>query len=359
LWYRRLKKKASVVVTAAGTVIGQGIMKCLRLANTDGGEVEYRITTTDASPLAAGLYRGDSGVLVPLASDPDYVDSIVGVANRSGADAIFPGSDEELQPLSSARGKIERKTGAKVMVNPKRVLDTCADKWRTYVFLKENDLPRAESAVSETKGAFFEKFSFPLVIKPREGHGSIGFNVVHDRDEAELAMGVIKRKGGRPLVQEYLGDEGMEFTTGVTVSADGGYVMSSIAMRRTLKGGQTYKAFIDSFDDVRRSAEQVALTLGARGPLNVQSRFVGGLPKVFEINPRLSASSPMRAVAGVNEPDLLYRNAVLGEEPRVSRYQRLVAMRYWNEVYVRQSTYDRTRRRKEFTGPDSAVLPYF
>ena len=354
-----MKRKASVVVTAAGTVIGQGIIKCLKLANTCGGGVEYRITTTDASPLAAGLYRGDSGVLVPLASEHGYLDSIVDVVKRSGAEAIFAGSDEELQPLSSAKEKIERETGAKVMVNPREVLDTCADKWKTYVFLKENDLPRAESAVPEAKETFFANFGFPLVVKPREGHGSVDFHVVHDREEAELAMGVIERKGSRPLIQEYLGDDGMEFTTGVTVSSDGGYVMSSVAIRRTLKGGQTYKAFIDRFDFVRESAEKVAIALGARGPVNVQSRLVGGSPRIFEINPRLSASSPMRAVAGVNEPDLLYRNAVLGEEPKVSRYQRLVAMRYWNEVYVRQSTFDKTRKKGEFSGPDSAVLPYF
>lgn len=354
-----MKKKASVVVTAAGTVIAQGIMKCLRLASVNGGGLEYRITATDASPLAAGLYRGDGGVVVPLASDPNYVGSIVEVADRSGATAIFAGSDEELLPLSSSKEEIERKTGAKVMVNPRGVLDICADKWRTYGFLRENGLPRAESAVPETKEEFFSKYGFPLVVKPREGHGSVGFHVVHDREEAELAMGAVERRGGRPLIQEYLHDEEMEFTTGVTVNARGDSVMSSIAMRRWLKGGQTYKAFIDRYDHVRKSAERVAMALGARGAVNVQTRLVGGSPKVFEVNLRLSASSPMRAVAGVNEPDLLYRNAVLGEEPRVSGYQRLVAMRYWNEVYVRQSTYDRTRKRKEFSGPDSAVLPYF
>jgi carbamoyl-phosphate synthase large subunit len=356
---QRMKKKASVVVTAAGTVIGQGIMKCLRLASCNGGEVGYRITATDASPLAAGLYRGDSGVVVPLASDLGYVDSIISVAREAAATAIFAGSDEELHPLSAQKEKIERKSGAKVIVNPRGVLETCADKWKTFIFLKENGLPRAESAVPEFKEAFFSMFGFPLVVKPREGHGSVDFHVVHDKEEAELAMGVLARKGSRPLIQEYLGDDGMEFTTGVTVSADGKGVMSSIAMRRTLKGGQTYKAFIDAFDGVRESAEQVALKLGARGPINVQSRLVDGSPKTFEINPRLSASSPMRAVAGVNEPDILYRNAVLGEEPRVSQYQKLVAMRYWNEVYVRQSTYERTRTEKEFSGPDSVVLPYF
>ncbi len=354
-----MKRKASVVVTAAGTVVSQGIMKCLRLANSNGGETEYRITAVDASPLAAGLYRGDAGVVVPLASDPSYADGIAELARKTEAKAIFVGSDEELYPLSLAKEKIERESGAKVVVNPCRVLETCTDKWKTYVFLKENDFPRAESAVPEFRESFYSSAGFPLVVKPRSGHGSQDFSIVRDQAEADLAIQMIERSGERPLIQEYLGDEGMEFTTGVTVTDDGAEVMSSIAMRRTLKGGQTYKAFIDSFDDVRASAEKVALKLGTRGAVNIQSRLVDGVPKIFEVNPRLSASSPMRAVAGVNEPDILFRNVVLGERVKVTEYQKIVAMRYWNEVYVRQSTFEKTEKEKEFTGPDSVVLPYF
>ncbi len=354
-----MKRTASVLVTAAGTVIAQGIMKCLKLANSNGGGIEYKITAVDASPLAAGLYRGDAGYVVPLAKDPRYVESVAEIARGAGASAIFVGSDEELVPLASEREKIERETGAKVLVNPLQTLETCMDKWKTYVFLKEYDLPRAESAVPEFKESFYAATRFPVVVKPREGHGSLDFYLARDREEADLAIGVIERNGSRPLLQEYLGDEGMEFTTGVTVSADGGRVMSSISMRRTLKGGQTYKAFIDRFDDIRASAEEVAIKLGARGAVNIQSRLVDGSPKIFEINPRLSASAPMRAVAGVNEPDILYRNEVLGEEVSVAEYQKLVAMRYWNEVYVRQSTYEKTEREKAFSGPDSIVLPYF
>jgi carbamoyl-phosphate synthase large subunit len=354
-----MKRRASVLVSAAGTVVGQGIIKCLKLANSNGGEVEYRITAMDASPLAAGLYRGDSGVVVPLASDPGFVDSIVNIAKKSGASGIYVGSDEELIPLAAAKQRIERESGAKVIVNPRDVLETCMDKWKTYVFLKENDLPRAESAVPEFKESFYDVNTFPLVVKPREGHGSKDMHVVRSREEADLTIELLERLGSRPLIQEYLGDEGMEFSTGVTVNVDGTSVMSSIAMRRTLKGGQTYKAFIDSFEDVRSSAEEVVLKLGAKGPVNVQSRLVGGVPKIFEINPRLSASCPMRAVAGVNEPDILYRNVVLGEEVKVTEYQKLVAMRYWNEVYVRQSTFEKTEKAREFNGPDSVVLPYF
>ena len=346
-------------MTASGSVVGQGIIKCLKLANANGGNVSYRIVATDASPLAAGLYRGDSGVLVPPASDPGFVVAITEVCRRARVSAIFVGSDEELFPLARARKRIEDEAGAMVIVNPVEVLETCTDKWATYIFLKEHGFPTPESAIPEGEESFYDAVGFPVVVKPREGHGSIDIHIAQNLEEANVAKAMIEKSGRRPMLQEYLGDIENEFTTGVTLSSDAKSVLSSIAMRRTLKGGQTYKAYIDQFDEVRESAEEVVLKLGASGPANVQSRMADGVPKVFEINPRLSASCPMRAVAGVNEPDILFRNFVLGEKMEVRNYQKLISMRYWNEVYVRPSTFQRTEKEGEFSGPDSVVLPYF
>jgi carbamoyl-phosphate synthase large subunit len=120
--------------------------------------------------------------------------------------------------------------------------------------------------------------------------------------------------------------------------------MSSISIKKVIKHGQTYKAFIDDYRSVRRSAEDVALKLGAAGPVNVQAKMEGDSPIVFEINPRFSATCPMRAAAGVNEPDVVFRNAVLGEEVKIDGYDRLVCMRYWNETYVPYALYEKASR---------------
>ena len=353
-------KSASILVTAAGSVIGEGIIKCLRLANSKGdGPVSYRIVVADASPLAAGLYRGDRGVLVPKAGAVDYVESLIRTARREGVSAVFVGSDEELGPITESRRQIEEETGAAVIVNPPGVLSAARDKWETFVALKKLGLPHANSALPDGMDSFVRDNAFPMVVKPREGHGSVGFHVVKDREGAREAISTIQRMGWRPLLQEFLGDGDQEYTTGVVTDARGGDVLSSIAMRRTLKGGQTYKAFVDDFKDVRRSAEEIATKLGCRGPLNVQARMVGDQLKVFELNPRISASCPMRAVAGVNEPDILYRNSVLGEEIRVSSYERLACFRYWNEVYVPLASLEAMAKEGETSDSESTVPDYF
>jgi carbamoyl-phosphate synthase large subunit len=85
----------------------------------------------------------------------------------------------------------------------------------------------------------------------------------------------------------------------------------------------------------------------------------GGEPKIFEVNPRFSASCPIRAVAGINEPDILFRNWVLGEKIRSKGYRRIVSLRYWNEVYITQSTYEKTLREGRTSRKNSSIPDYF
>lgn len=352
--------RANVLVTAAGGIVAQGIIKSLKMANVHGSSpASYRIFATDTSAQAAGLYRADVGILISDPTSPDYVDQMIRICNENKIDAVFAGSDEELIPLVVSREQIEQKTGSVIIANPEGVIRTASDKWSTYSYLSERKIPCAESALPEDQDAFIRKFGFPLVVKPREGHGSLHVYVVNDGDEARYAISRIQKAGWRPMLQEYLGGEDAEFTSGVTVDKAGKSVMSSISMRKIVKGGQTYKAFIDDYGAVNRYAEDVALKIGARGSVNVQSKMVGGTPKAFEINPRFSATCPLRAAAGINEPDIIFRNVALDEKIKITDHKKLVCMRYWNEVYVPMSTYEKTQRDRTVQGSDAFIPDYF
>ncbi|HXV46738.1 MAG TPA: ATP-grasp domain-containing protein [Nitrososphaera sp.] len=327
---------ARVLVTAAGSIVAQGIIKSLRLAG------RYKIIATDMSPLAAGLYRCDAGVLVPAVSSPDYIESMIRACKDNDVQAVFCGSDDELLALAGAKEEIESRTGVKVLTGSLGALATARDKWATYEFCRANNIPCAPSSLPEGRDEFAREFGFPLVVKPREGYGSLHFYIANNKEERDRAISAIERAGWRPLVQKYLA--GDEFTTGVTIDRNRRYAMSSISIKKVIKHGQTYKAFIDDYRSVRRSAEDVALKLETAGPVNVQAKMEGDSPIVFEINPRFSATCPMRAAAGVNEPDVVFRNAVLGEEVKIDGYDRLVCMRYWNEVYVPYALYEKASR---------------
>jgi carbamoyl-phosphate synthase large subunit len=253
--------------------------------------------------------------------------------------AIFCGSDSELLVLSAARKEIEE-TGAKLLVGELDALSIARDKWKTFEFCSGNQLPCAPSSLVENKEEFLRRHGFPVVVKPREGYGSLHMYVTSNFDEMEHAIASINSAGWHPMLQKFIPGD-LEFTTGVTIDSQKKYAMSSIAIRKIIKNGQTHKAFIDDYQDVRKSAEEVCLRLGTCGAINVQTKVEheGEEPQIIEINPRFSATCPMRSVAGVNEPDIVFRNSVLGEEIKVTSYDRLFCSRYYNEVYVPLDAY--------------------
>jgi carbamoyl-phosphate synthase large subunit len=351
---------AKVLVTAVGGIIAQGIIKSLKLANSsDIGLVKYKIIAADMSPQAAGLYRCHDGFLLPPANSPDYIENIVKIAREEDIDAIYVGSDKELLVIGESKKRIERESGAKVLSGPVQVLNVGRDKWKTYLFLKQNDLPVPRSALPIDAEKFTKEFDFPIVVKPREGHGSLFFYLVHCKSEMKQAISNIQKAGWHPLLQEFLNGDNIEYTSGVTLDRFGKYVMSSISIRKTVKNGQTYKAFIDDYREVRRSSEEAAIKLGGIGSINIQAKLAGNKPKIFEINPRFSATCPMRSAAGINEPDIVFRNFVLGEEIRVKRYRKLVCMRYWNEVYIDFPTYEKVRSTGRVGDNSSFTMNYF
>jgi carbamoyl-phosphate synthase large subunit len=290
--------------------------------------------------MAAGLYRTDSGVIVPPADSADYITTMASLCTRMRIEAVYCGSDNELLVLSAARKEIEE-TGAVLLVGDLDALTIARDKWLTFQFCQTNNLACAPSCLPEDADSFIRDYGYPVVVKPREGYGSLHMYVADNEGEVEQAFLAIRRAGWRPIIQEYIRGD-MEFTAGVTIDREQKYVMSSISIRKIIKNGQTHKAFIDDYATVRKSAEATATRLRTGGAINVQTKICteGDEPQIIEINPRFSATCPMRSVAGVNEPDIIFRNAVLGEEIKVTSYDRLFCARFLNEVFVPLEAYN-------------------
>ena len=353
-------KQANVLITGVGSILGQGIIKSLKLSNTQNSSpVTYKIFAADMSPYAAGIYRCDKAFLIPSPSSDQYDEQVIEICKENNIAAIFVGTDEEMIVLADLKDKIKKESGATVITNPKNVIRMASDKWITYGYLAENNISCAKSVLPEDKDELIGEFGFPIVVKPRQGHGSLHFYIVHNYDELRQAISFIEAVGWKPILQEYLGGVDNEFTSGITTDKTGNYIMSSITMRKTIKNGQTYKAVIDDYDSVRTSAQRIALKTCAKGPINIQAKVIDDKPKVLEINARFSATCPLRAVAGINEPDIVFRNVILDEKIRINSYQKLVCMRYWNEVYVPLATYEQVHNIKTIQEPESAIPNYF
>jgi carbamoyl-phosphate synthase large subunit len=152
--------------------------------------------------------------------------------------------------------------------------------------------------------------------------------MVDDADD----LAYVRRKPGY-LVQAYVGTETEEYTAGCFMDSDGALAPSCV-MRRELLAGTTYRATLGDFQAVRAEAERIVAALKPRGPCNVQLRLTEQGPVCFEINPRFSGTTPIRAHYGYNEVNAAIGNFLLDEPVRLPLVTKGVALRYWNELYV-------------------------
>ncbi len=351
-------KNINVLVTSVGGIVANGIIKSLKFHNRfKKKSYNYNIFGTDINYESSGLYRVNKFSVIVRPENRNYIKSVINICNQHDIRAIFIGSDAELPILSKNKDLIENKTNATVLTNPSKVVDMCRDKYKTFEFLKNNNLPFIPTCHTDESKDFIEKYQFPLVVKPREGFGSKYFFITKDIQELSYAISSIEKVGWRPIIQKYIKNDNNEFTVGITIDKEGKFVMSSIAMKKLLKYGQTYKAFINKYTKIRKISEKISLKIGGCGPLNIQIRIDDeneendeserNKIKIMEVNPRFSASCPLRTVAGINEPDIIIRNFIYDEAIKISNYQALVCFRYWNETYLDLNEFKKIKSSKD------------
>jgi carbamoyl-phosphate synthase large subunit len=209
------------------------------------------------------------------------------------------------------------------------VVSIADDKYETARFFRESGFAHPDSVLPEDVDALIERVGFPLVVKPRVGARSVGVHVVQDRDELRTALA----PGGRLVVQECVATARDEYTAGTLTF--GGRCVASIVMRRDLRDGNTYRAYVDHFPELNRSVCAMADRLGAYGPANFQFRLDGDQIKVFEINARFSGTTPLRMRAGFNEVEMVLRHVVLGEPIAQPPISPMKILRHWSETVVR------------------------
>jgi carbamoyl-phosphate synthase large subunit len=339
-------KTAVLVTGAGGRSVGAGILHALMRAD-DLARCRWEVVATDADPFSWGLYVADRSALVPPASAPGYLDRINELVAAYDAAAVVPGTEPEAVLLAAHRDELP----VPVIANDSGLMPLMTDKEHAQAKLAELGVNFIPSYGWERRDRAVSEFGFPLVVKPTRGTGgSRGVHLVVSTAELE-ALAPFVSMASMPVVQPYLGDAANEYTVGVLSDKSGG-IIDSIVIRRKLVGlslleskrcGEKLAAistgfsqgFIIRHQDIQDFCEDLALKLDSRGPMNLQLRIHDGQFYVFEIHPRFSGTTPIRADAGFNEPDILLRNHLYNEEfGRLGYRQNLAAIRALEHVLV-------------------------
>jgi carbamoyl-phosphate synthase large subunit len=327
----QMHNSCRVLVTGAGSGVGQGIMKALRASGLPLTIVAADITTHNAA-----LFRADEAVLIPRVERQGALDKVIEIIRAKDIQVLMVGSEFDLEFFSKNKLEIERDTNALVIVPPPKTVEIANDKWLTAEFLRTNGLPYAESflPVNSTEASQVAKeWGYPIVLKTRRGTSSRHVHIIQNSKELHTHF----EHTPQPMLQRVIDiprtDLGTEYTCSVFKSADG-QIVGPFTARRTLRGGTSWHIEVAPFEELYDVLVNIANAMEYVGSLNIQLMLTSSGPIPFELNARFSGTTAVRAHFGFNEPEMAVRSLFYKEEIRSPIIRNGIAMRYHEEVFI-------------------------
>lgn len=310
-----MKKHRVLITGVGGKSVGYQILYCMK-----GLEEQYDVFVADCKPFTYGLYLGYSAIILPHANNSKYLDEIISAVQQHKIDAIIPGTEIELRILADYEEKLIA-LGCHLIANPRTVIKLCDDKLKIAIWLLQNGFSTPLTVPINEWRSLVTKNGYPVIAKPsKETGGSRGVRIICNDQEMEEYLIAANDDS---ILQEYIDASLGEYTVGVVVSPLG-EIVDSIIVRRELvdisfgaskdfinrkiiTSSGISQGFIVKNERIAKRCEALALAIGARGPLNIQCRVTHDDISVFEIHPRFSGTTSIRATAGFNEVDLVLR----------------------------------------------------
>lgn len=255
--------------------------------------------------------------LCPMIYDDHYIDYLLHFCKKNDVRAIISLFDIDLLVLAKNKQKFLDE-GIQVIVSEEHVIEKCNDKWKTYEYLLQNNLPTPRTFISLekavdalTKG----EISFPVVVKPRFGMGSIGIHFADDIDELNFFYKKIRKeifssylkyesnaeKDSCIIIQEKI--SGKEFGLEVFNDFLGNMATYAAKEKIAMRAGETDIAETVEKKSFASIASKLSSTLKHIGNLDVDIlQNNSGEYFILELNARFGGQYPFSHLAGINFP---------------------------------------------------------
>jgi carbamoylphosphate synthase large subunit len=259
-------------------------------------------------------------------------------------------------------------------VSGAEAVNLCRDKLATYRFFHRHGLPFARTAPACEGSELAEETGFPLVIKPIAGSASRGVKIVFSREQLSQYADrqdliaqeyLVPRSWGKThrelteqdVIQDHLIRQVDEISTQALLDLEGN-LLGQFTSRNVLKYGIPLLIDPQPNAAVEATAGRMAELLaeqGLIGPCNFQCKLTERGPVFFEINPRFTGITAVRAALGFNEVEAILRRELLNEPLDAVRRQLqvrddLVCSRYVTEMVMPRGEMEEIRTQGHITG---------
>lgn len=280
---------------------------------------EGKVHTGNSSSLSPAFFYADYHVVTPLIYDKDYIPFLKDYCLKNDISVIISLFDIDLYILACHKKEFE-KLGITVVVSDEKVIEICNDKWNTYNFCKENGFFVPETFVNLNRALDSLKkniISYPVIVKPRWGMGSIGvyqadneleLKVFYDKTKKAIESSYLKYESEQNmaesvLIQEKLG--GQEYGLDIINNLDNEYQTTIVRMKYAMRSGETDCALIVDNQEIKELGRKLSLALKHTANLDTDIFVVDDKPYILELNARFGGGYPFSHLSGVNLPQAI------------------------------------------------------
>lgn len=278
-----------------------------------GRDGQVHVCNSDDKTVA--FHYADRAVVSPLIYSDEYVPFLLNYCQENNIRILISLFDIDLPILSKNKNRFEE-IGTKVIVSEPDLVEICNDKWKTYLFLKENgfNVPKTYLTLQKTMLALESgELKYPIVIKPRFGCGSIALSIAED----EMALLYYYSRNVRTINKSYLKYEsdsvedkiiyqeclnGQEYGADIINDLSGNFRQVNVRKKIAMRAGETDIAELVDEPKIVDSLERLGRITRHVGNMDVDVFMVDEKPYVLEMNARFGGGYPFSHVGGCNLP---------------------------------------------------------
>jgi len=274
-------QKRNVLIFPAGTEIGLEIFNALK----DCKEVNLFGAGQDVPNHAKFLFSNYFNL--PSIYEKNWIDALGLLCKKNNIDYIFPAYDDVIVSLSKCKDLLP----STILVPSEQICEITRSKSKTYSFLQNTvRVPKVFNNPQEV-------LSYPVLIKPDRGQGSLGVKKIINHiqlcnDLAELSDAIIT---------EYL--PGEEYTIDCFSDREKGLLYFGARLRVRMRNGIAVNTQTIELPEAEAMARQIGKKLSIYGAWFFQiKRSIEGELTLLEVAPRIAGSMATNRMLGVNFP---------------------------------------------------------
>jgi nucleoside-diphosphate-sugar epimerase len=302
-------------ISSIGSGIGQAIIHSCRLSNLPLLTIGF-----GNNPYAFGMYDCDSFEMIPSIQEEAYISTLIQKSIDNKVDILIPSHDFEIELYSKNQENFS-KAGIHAIVSGKKLVQICSNKESMSDYFGDSNKNifvktyKIEDLINSEED---NAITFPLISKPRIGYGSKNIRIVDSIDQIKtLPSEFILQELALPAPSDlnyltYINSIKKSINRQVSeisvqlVADNNGHLIGRMASYNRLDNGGPIEILPVDLPVIWNAIDSIApqlVILGFKGPLNIQGRVTEQGFKIFEMNPRFTHMTGLRALMGFNEVD--------------------------------------------------------